>query len=186
MIIYIHGFGGSGEGQKARLLRQALKKEGIIAPSLPTHPTLAVQTLRELIERFRQMGPVGLIGSSLGGFYALHLSQSFESVRVVVINPSINPDVTLRRAIGPTGGINFYDGSRYEWNEAHIEALKALRPTVYRSENLLLLTQLGDELLDANEAIEALKGCEQVIEEGGDHSFSGLERHIDRIRGFLR
>ena len=54
MIIYIHGFGGSGEGSKAKILRPLLRSDGIIAPSLPTNPALAIATLSELIETFRR------------------------------------------------------------------------------------------------------------------------------------
>jgi guanosine-3',5'-bis(diphosphate) 3'-pyrophosphohydrolase len=30
-----------------------------------------------------------------------------------------------------------------------------------------------------------LEGCEQIIEEGGDHSFRGIERHVGRIKQFF-
>ena len=57
MIIYIHGFGGSGEGGKAKILKEELKKyDNIIAPSLPSNPYLAILTLKELIESFLKLG----------------------------------------------------------------------------------------------------------------------------------
>ena len=70
MIIYIHGFGGSGQGSKAKLLCEYFKsiEEDFIAPSLSYVPELAISTLQELIESYH--GEVYLIGSSLGGFYA--------------------------------------------------------------------------------------------------------------------
>ncbi|MBK1735526.1 hypothetical protein CKO15_09560 [Halorhodospira abdelmalekii] len=185
MILYIHGFGGSGRGHKAMLLRQQLQAVGFLAPSLPTHPQLAIETLSELIECVARFEPVGVIGSSLGGFYALCLSERFPSLRAVLINPALRPYETLRCALGPTGGLNLHDGSRYEWHEGHLQALRSMAPSQYRKENLLLLTQLGDELLDAREAITALHGCEQVVEEEGSHGFDGLERHVPRIRAFL-
>ena len=185
MIIYIHGFGGSGQGHKARVFREFFSGGGFVAPSLPTNPELALDTLSELVESFSRFDSVEVIGSSLGGFYALCLSERFPWLRVVLINPSMRPYKTLQRAIGPLGGINFYDGSRYEWNEGHLEVLRSMAPNIYRTEKLLLLTQLGDELLEASDAIGALQGCEQVIEEGGSHSFGGIERHVERIRDFL-
>jgi len=52
-------------------------------------------------------------------------------------------------------------------------------------ENLLVLLQKGDEVLDYEEALEVLEGAKMVVEEGGTHSFEGLERHIQSIKRFL-
>ncbi|NPA28408.1 MAG: esterase, partial [Epsilonproteobacteria bacterium] len=64
MIIYIHGFGGSGEGVKASLFREYFKKRNkrFIAPTLSYTPKLAILTLKELIESFNE--DIYLIGSS--------------------------------------------------------------------------------------------------------------------------
>jgi uncharacterized protein len=184
MIIYIHGFGGSGEGSKATLLRPLFRSDGIIAPSLPTNPALAIATLSELIETFRRIETVMLIGSSLGGFYTLHLATKY-NLKAVLINPAIRPYETLSRALGVSGGENFFDGSRYEWNESHLQTLKSLIPIKVNVDNILLLLQKGDEVLDYSDASTQLEGCEQIIEEGGDHSFRGIERHVGRIKQFF-
>lgn len=184
MIIYIHGFGGSGEGSKAKILRQLFRSDGFIAPSLPTNPELAIATLSELIEIFRRIETVMLIGSSLGGFYALHLASKY-NLKAVLINPAVRSYETLSRALGVSGGENFYDGSRYEWNESHLQTLKSLISTKGNVDNILLLLQKGDELLDYSDAATQLEGCEQIIEEGGDHSFQGIERHVEIIKQFL-
>ncbi|HIP11485.1 MAG TPA: hypothetical protein EYG73_02080 [Arcobacter sp.] len=49
MIIYIHGFGGSGQGSKAKIFREYYKNKSFIAPSLPYVLALAIQTLDELL-----------------------------------------------------------------------------------------------------------------------------------------
>ena len=63
MVIYIHGFGGSGEGSKAKAFREYFKAigEDFIAPSLSYVPQLAIQTLEELIESYH--GDIYLVGS---------------------------------------------------------------------------------------------------------------------------
>ena len=68
MIIYIHGFGGSGEGSKAQAFRKYFNTIGetFIAPSLSYVPELAIKNLEELINSYK--GEVYLIGSSLGGY----------------------------------------------------------------------------------------------------------------------
>jgi len=182
MIIYIHGFGSSGEASKAKLLRAYCQKEGIrfIAPSLPTIPDLAIQTLSELIESYQE--PVYLMGSSLGGYYALYLSDKY-NLKAVLINPAVNASDTLQRAIGH--GVNYYDNSTYEWNASHLEMLESYEIEEPNLENILLLLQKGDEVLDYEEALDFLEGAKMIVEEGGNHSFEGLDRHLENIKRFF-
>ncbi|AHJ11363.1 YqiA/YcfP family alpha/beta fold hydrolase [Sulfurospirillum multivorans] len=182
MILYIHGFGSSGEASKAKLLRAYCHEKGIafIAPSLPTIPDLAIKTLSELIESYQE--PVYLMGSSLGGYYALYLSDKY-NLKAVLINPAVNASETLERAIGH--GVNYYDNSTYEWNASHLEMLESYEIEEPNLENLLLLLQKGDEVLDYEEALDFLEGAKMVVEEGGNHSFEGLDRHFETIQRFF-
>ena len=184
MIIYIHGFGSSGQASKAKLLRTFCQEQGIrfIAPSLPTIPYLAIATLSELIESYMDNEPVYLIGSSLGGYYSLYLSNKY-NIKAVLINPAVNAPDTLERAI--EHGVNYYDNSTYEWNESHTDMLinyEIEEPTL---ENLFVLLQKGDEVLDYEEALDFLEGAKMVLEEGGNHSFEGLDRHFESIKRFF-
>lgn len=182
MVIYIHGFGSSGEGSKAVIMRPFFQREGFIAPSLPVNPELAIKTLCELIQTIQRFDTITLVGSSLGGYYALYLANRY-GIKCVLINPSIYPYKTLQQALGQ--GVNFYDNTTYEWNENHLELLKKFEITAYDSRKLLLLLQKGDELLDYREALEKLQGVQAIVEEGGSHSFDGVERHIDTLREFI-
>lgn len=180
MIIYIHGFGSHGEGSKAVALRDFCKNNTIrfIAPSLPTIPDLAIQTLEELIEVFQKTESVSLIGSSLGGFYTMYLSHKY-NLPCVLINPAIYSYKTLQRALGFPP--NFYDQSTYEWTQTHLDMLKKYEVKEYRGENALLMLQTGDEVLDYREAVEKLSRSNMMIEEGGDHGFKGFDRHFQTI-----
>lgn len=182
MVIYIHGFSGSGEGSKAKLFREYFRSigEDFIAPSLSYVPELAIKTLEELIESYH--GDVYLIGSSLGGYYTMYLAQKY-NLKAVLINPSIHPEITLQRALGDAP--NFYDESYYNWNEKHIEMLKSYKTQVAYQKNFKLFLQMGDELLDYSEALEHLPNAYTTVEEGGSHSFDGIERHFESIRKFF-
>lgn len=182
MIIYIHGFGSSGEGSKAKALRPFFAEEGYVAPSLPTNPKLAISTLSDLIENFSRNDTVSLIGSSLGGFYALHLAQKY-GLKAVLINPALRPYTSLEEALGE--GENYYDGSGFEWNRSHLELLLSLRPASIPFDRLLVLLQSGDEVLDYRDALETLSEASLIVEEGGNHSFQGIERHISTIKTFF-
>jgi len=182
MILYIHGFASSGLGAKAKLLRQRFG-EHALAPSLSFIPDLALDTLEQIVERTLKREPVGLVGSSLGGFYATVLALRYD-LRAVLINPSIRPYETLAPYVGSVTG--FHDRSRFEWRTGHIEALRAMAPeTIDRPENFLLLLQTGDETLDYRVAKACFEGADMVVEEGGSHAFDGFERHLGRIGDFL-
>lgn len=182
MIIYIHGFGSSGHGHKAMVLREELKDLGLIAPSLQNVPELAVSTLCELIEAFQKHEPVYLIGSSLGGYYAIYLAEKY-ALPAVLINPAIRPYELLHRALGHPS--NYYDLSTYEWRETHLQMLKRFEVSTPDPKRYLLLLQTGDEVLDYRDALAKVPGAEQIVEEGGDHGFAGVERYGTRIRNFF-
>lgn len=184
MIIYIHGFGSHGNGSKAIALRDYCKSHNIpfIAPSLSTIPDLAIQTVSELIEAFQRFENVSLVGSSLGGYYAMYLSHKYD-IPCVLINPAVYSYKTLQRALGASP--NFYDQSTYEWTKTHLDMLKQYDIESYQGENALLMVQSGDEVLDYAEAVAKLPKAQMIIEEGGDHGFKRVERHFDAIVEFL-
>ncbi len=182
MLLYIHGFASSGRGAKALAIRRYFKKEAI-APSLSYIPDLAIDTLVSIIEHRLPNEPVGLIGSSLGGYFAIHLSERYD-LPAVLINPSIKPYETLSHCMPKA--TNFYDLSSFEWNERHIEQLKRFdTKKIDHPENFLLMLQTADETLDYRIALEKLKGAETLVEEGGSHAFEGFEDHLDAIENFF-
>jgi len=182
MIIYIHGFGGSGLGSKASKFREYFKKQGMdfIAPSLSYVPTLAIKTLEELIESYDD---VQLIGSSLGGFYSIYLSNKY-NLKAILINPSTQPYVTLDNYKGHAP--SFYDESYFSWNDEHIKTLKEYKTKIQNQSNFFLFLQKGDELLDYKKALDILPNASLVLEEGGDHSFLDINKYFDNIKTFLK
>ncbi|WP_294963102.1 YqiA/YcfP family alpha/beta fold hydrolase [Sulfurimonas sp.] len=182
MIIYIHGFSGSGEGSKARAFRKYFKNKGdnFIVPSLSYIPDLAIKTLEELIESYD--GDVELIGSSLGGFYTLYLADKYK-LKAVLINPSIYPYITLDKLLG--NAPSFYDDSSFTWMESHLEMLKKYETKVQSQSDFMLLVQKGDELLDYEEAVNKLPDARVIAEEDGNHGFEGIERHFTEVRMFF-
>ncbi len=179
MILYIHGFGSSGKGEKAELFRNYFHSLGVpfIAPSLSYVPELAIHTLEEIIAVATE--PVFLIGSSLGGNYSLYLSQKY-NLKAVLINPAIAPRKALRNI---PKAKNYYDGTLFEWLDSHIEMLEQF-DTNHEGENTLLLLQKADDILDYNEALTKLTKAELILEEGGSHSFDDIQRHFERIKNF--
>lgn len=182
MIIYIHGFGSSGHGGKASLFREYFEEE-VLAPSLSYVPNLAIDTLEQIIEILLQKGEtVGLVGSSLGGYYSIYLACKYD-LKAVLINPAIYPYKTLDK-IGMA--MNYYDRTSFEVTSEHINQLKFLEVNdIENQENFLTLLQTDDEVLDFNEAAEKLSNSELIMEEGGNHSFENIESYFRKIYNFL-
>lgn len=182
MIIYIHGFGSSGVGGKATLLKEHFEDQ-IILPSLSYVPFLAIHTLEQLIEMFLKRGEkVGLVGSSLGGYYSIYLANKYD-LKAVLINPAITPYKTLDKIGMAT---NYFDLSSFEVTQEHMQALRTYEVNSVKNEgNFTVLLQKGDELLNYEDAIKKLPKANLKIEEGGNHSFEGIERYFDEIKNVL-
>lgn len=185
MIIYIHGFASSGFGSKPQKFKEYFEDE-IMTLSLPTIPNLAIDTLEQIIEAFlSKEEDVFLVGSSLGGFYALFLANKYD-LKAVLINPAINPWGSLDRYDGVDFVTNFYDNSRFEFTKGHIKSLKNYEVNYIKNpQNFITLLQEEDEVLDFSEAALKLEDTELIIEEGGTHSFDGIERYFRKINSFF-
>ncbi|WP_428738815.1 YqiA/YcfP family alpha/beta fold hydrolase [Sulfurimonas sp.] len=185
MVLYIHGFGSSGQGAKAKLFREHFKDRGekFLAPSLSFIPELAISTLEEIIEMCKDEEIV-LMGSSLGGYYAIYLSQKY-NLKTVLINPSIKPYETLKKMVGENQSF-FNNHFSFHWSEAQVESLKKFSVKIKDKNNYFLLVSTGDEVLDYREAVAKLKGSQMIIHDGSDHGFLEVSKHLDTIDEFLK
>ncbi len=186
MVIYIHGFGGCGKGVKATEFKKHYQQRNIsfLAPSLSYVPTLALSTLEEIIENC-QGEEIKLIGSSLGGFYAIYLANRY-NLKTALINPSTNPISTLQRISEKNyRGINFFDLSEFDFNINHINMLKQYYVKDIKKELFLVMLQKDDDLIDYQIAKEQFSGSTIIIAEGGGHGFEGIESYFNQIDDFL-
>lgn len=177
-LLYIHGFASSSHSFKAEVLRRHFSP--LYAPSLTHIPTLAVETLEEFIRALPT--PPLLLGSSLGGYYTLYLSQRFD-LPAVLINPVVQITSSLeQRVLGMNR--HYFDGSQFEFTAKHLESLLQYACPHANTGKLLLLAQLGDEILDHRATIDFLPGARLEVEEGGSHAFENFESKMDLIRRF--
>ncbi len=183
MVIYIHGFGSSGQANKAKLFREYFKSQNqrFIAPSLSYVPNLTISTLEELINSYYE--DIYLIGSSLGGYYATYLSLNEKVKKVVLINPAVMPTNTLQKSLGDA--INFYDNSTYNWCKEHLGMLNTYNTKDINKNKFMILLQKGDEVLNYKDALDKYDGANIVLEDGGDHGFKDIHDHFDSINKFF-
>ncbi len=183
-LIYIHGFNSSPLSHKAGLLRDWLAQHRpdiqFVAPDLNRVPVQVAASLAELV---RQYPDAGLLGSSLGGFYATWLHQQFGN-KAVLINPAVKAYNLLSGLLGEQR--NYHTGAGYILTEEHVKQLLALEVDVLATpEQLWVLLQTGDETLDYRLALAKYPLSPLLLEEGGNHAFDTFEQHIPAIIHFL-
>lgn len=185
MLIYIHGFNSSSHSGKARELGDWMHARGRAdeyrCPDLPDRPAQAIDLLEGLIADCAR--PPKLVGSSLGGFYALWLAER-HGLKAVHINPCIACHAKLADHVGRLEK-NWHTGQEYLFSQAHLDELNGLSlPRPSRPEEHLLLVETGDEVLDYREAVAFYQGARQIVLDGGDHGFSRFVDYIPQILEF--
>ena len=183
MLIYCHGFGSSGQATKAQILKAHFSGKMVLAPNLPWEPAEAIETIIENIRNARNNSRILLIGSSLGGFYALHLHQEY-GVPAILLNPAIDP-------IGDTyphddNPCDTENSSLIAWCREFTSQIRALyhSPQTINPQNLFVFLNRDDELLDYRKAADYFKvnNCQVTIFESGGHRFLNFEDLLPTIR----
>lgn len=188
MIIYVHGFNSSPDSIKARLLGEYLAAQhpdiDYRVPALSHWPSEAVASVEALIAEVPDQR-VTLVGSSLGGFYSIWLTERYKQCRAVLVNPAIYPHRLLTDWLGENE--NLYTHERYILTPTHLSQLEALAlPCITQHDRFLLLTQTADETLDYREGVDYLSGAEHFVQRGGSHGFDRFEDLMPAIVAFGR
>jgi predicted esterase YcpF (UPF0227 family) len=92
-ILYIHGYGGTGNSRTAQALKTYLPENfTVFSPCFPLNPTESI----ELAQKIIQTEKINLVvASSLGAFTALQLRD----VPKIVINPCLYPSKELPKRV---------------------------------------------------------------------------------------
>lgn len=181
MILFVHGFGSCGWGEKSLALRRYFGVDRLLAPDLPFHPDRAVAHLRGMLERY---SVDALVGSSLGGFYATALNAHAPRP-TVLINPVVRPHELLKDYLGRQE--RWCDGAPFEVAPDYLADLRQLqRGSLAPDEHYLVLLQQGDEVLDYRCAADFYRAKDVITEAGGSHRFERFTRQLPRIAGWLR
>lgn len=186
VLVYLHGFNSSPQSQKVSELRGLLPQWApeveLVVPELGFDPQRALDRAADAIASAGDR-PVGLIGSSMGGFFASVLSAR-TGIRAALINPAAWPYRLLQGHLGPQH--NPYTGEDYVLTSAHTATLEAMEPGGDANpENLFILVQTADETLDYREVLAKHRGARTWIQPGGDHRFQQFERVVPAILAFL-
>jgi predicted esterase YcpF (UPF0227 family) len=183
VILYLHGFTSGPQSHKAQALGRRMAERGLAArflsPQLPASPAQAVALMEGLV---REHAVTTVVGSSLGGYYATHLAETF-GLRAVLVNPAVVAHISLEKYLGPQRWL--YTGEAFDFTHQHIEELRASHhATLADPARYWLLAEEGDETLDYRHAVARYAGARQTVLPGGDHSFTRWTDYLDEIIAF--
>ena len=88
-IMYVHGFGSSGQSGTVSRIREVLPGASVVAPDLPIHPQEALDLLRQLCAAEQ---PDLIVGTSMGGMYA----EMLRGYDRILVNPALQMGETMK------------------------------------------------------------------------------------------
>ena len=184
-LVYAHGFKSTSRSRKATQLRDYLLAQRLdinyLAPDLSFDPEVALTQLGHCCAGVA-VDALTIVGSSLGGFYALVLAEKL-GCRAVLLNPAIRPFDTLAQYLGPQ--TNLHTGEVFEFSEVHVRALRQrFIAQITRPERYLLVVETGDAVLDYRDAVRYYAGAAQIVIAGGDHELTSFPQHIAALLEF--
>lgn len=185
-LLYLHGFRSSPQSTKARTMAawMTAQRPEVIwwCPQLPPSPHEALKLLRTGIVAWPAEA-TGIVGSSLGGFYATALAERL-GCRAVLLNPAVDPARDLTRHIGET--TTWHGGDRFFFRPEFIAELRAETPvSLTEMSRYLAVIAKGDELLDWTEMQARYRGANIKLLEGSDHALSDFDAHLPDVLRFL-
>jgi predicted esterase YcpF (UPF0227 family) len=182
-LLYIHGFNSSPQSLKARQMAQHFAAHNssarLIVPALPPAPQEAMALLEREIAG---AGPVALVGSSLGGFYATWLAHR-HGLKAALINPAVRPWGLLDQYSGEQA--NYHTGERYTLQPGWVDDLRHYEVAeISAPQNLLVMLQTGDETLNWRDAWDYYGDCHLYRALGGSHGFDDFDVLIPLVLRF--
>jgi len=187
-LLYLHGFRSSPRSFKARWMADwvAAHRPDLAwaCPQLPPSPTDAMALVRRLVDGWPP-ATTGVIGSSLGGFYATILAESL-GCRAVLLNPAVDPARDLAAHIGRQTMFHAAEET-FEFRTEDVDALAAMTPPhpLAHPRNILAIIAKGDEVLDWREMTARYAHGPLKLIAGSDHGLADFEDHVPDLLAHL-
>lgn len=112
-ILYVHGFGSSGQSGTVTRIRDTFPNAAVIAPDLPVHPQEAMDLLNKVCATER---PSLIIGTSMGGMYG----EMLYGTDRILVNPAFGIADTMA-GHGMTGKQQFQNPRRDGVQEFYVD-----------------------------------------------------------------
>ncbi len=188
-LLYLHGFRSSPASAKAQQTLAWMQGNApsvhCWCPQLPASPQEAMAWVDSVVAAWPidHRRDLGVIGSSLGGFYATRIAQN-TGCRAVLINPAVAPARLLAAHIGEQR--SFHGDEVFFFRAEFIDELRALDTGPLREpQRLMAWVAQGDEVLDWREMAARYAAAQLRVLDGGDHALSSYPDHLAEIMAFL-
>ncbi len=185
-LIYLHGFLSASNAKKSGIFRQYLSKcypeVELYCPTIDNDPLKAYDSIKEFLSD--KLSPSGVIGSSLGGFWARLLARDL-NIPAVLLNPVVHPDILIKNWLGEHTNPN--TGVVFTLDENTIAGIKTVEPKVDELDRRLLKIYLGtaDEVLDYKVALNFFKDCDIKLLHNENHRVFGFADLCPEIANYL-
>ena len=186
-LLYLHGFRSSPQSAKARVtaawMQQHRPQVEWWCPQLPPSPAEAIGMVLDGVADWTA-ATIGVIGSSLGGFYATTVAERL-GCRAVLLNPAVDPARDLTRYIGELAA--WHGDERFYFTPEFIAELRHIAPaSLTKLQRYFAIIAKGDEVLSWVEMSARYAGCRIKLLDGGDHALSDYEAaHLPQVVEFL-
>lgn len=188
LLIHIHGFLSANNADRVVALQKYVEANGlaidVISPRLSDTPEAAIQQLEQLILTERNnYRSIGLVGYSLGGYFATYLAEKYD-LRAVLVNPVVRGYEIMCEFFGEC--FNEHTGVQFEIGEQDIQFLVSLYlDELAQPQRFLVMLQMADGIVDPQEALAYYAQSQLLVEDEGCHEFEGFERHVATAINFL-
>jgi hypothetical protein len=185
-LIYLHGFLSSGNAVKACIFREFLSRTypdvELLSPDIDNNPLKAYASIKDFLKD--KNTPSGVVGSSLGGFWARMLAREL-NIPGVLLNPVVRADRLVEERLGQH--MNSATGEVFTLTEDTVAGIRGAEDEHDEKDIRLLRVYLGtmDEVLDYKLAQGFFAGCDIRLLEGETHRVLGFESLCPEIAEYL-
>lgn len=173
MIVYLHGFGSSGNSEKAQALIDRFGRDNVWNPDLPIDPVDVIKLVSDKIrsKNIEMSSKLVFVGTSLGAFYATYFSLVFDAP-CVIVNPSVLPYKSLSHGTY-TNHVTKEEFTVSLCNLNELEHMKNVCDEIYEGPLINLFVAKDDEVLDYNQMLNYYKYTNStLVTETGGHRFT--------------
>jgi hypothetical protein len=187
MIVYLHGFGSTGNSKKVDALIEKFEADNVFAPDLPVDPSEVAKLVGDKVLDWyhsNKEDKLVFVGTSLGAFYASFFAHTFDAPAVIV-NPSVRPNESLKDHVGRN--VNYHTKEEFWLTLAHLDKLKFMREYLtnnYKGVLIHLFVAKDDEVIPSYEMLNWYQYTASThVEETGGHRFTEhWNKVVDKVK----
>lgn len=179
MYIYIHGFNSDTCCRSYKDLCKILNTVQAIGYDSSEKALDCYNNLCWQMEQHMQIEKdINILGSSLGGFFALHMAKKY-ALPVVAFNPVTFPHIQLGPFLGKS--MNFYTLQEWDLTEEILFSYEAIPLQKNLSLRPTLIIGQQDETLDYSIAANFWDGEAKIIFTNDRHSIADYSLYLESI-----